>query len=200
MERAILARHGESEASAVDLVNGDPSRPVGLTEIGRAQARELGERLADEPIDLCVVTSFPRTQETAEIALDGRSIPRVVMSELDDPIAGAFEGRPIAEFREWFWSNGAMTKIPEGESRVETVRRYVTGFRAIAARPDPTILIVAHGLPLTYAILTARGGELPLSLEGVQVDHATPYHMGRGELLRVIDGLEAWVARQGGST
>jgi 2,3-bisphosphoglycerate-dependent phosphoglycerate mutase len=200
VERAILARHGESEASAVDLVNGDPSRPVGLTELGRAQARDLGERLADEPIDLCVVTSFTRTQETANAALAGREIPRLVMSELDDPMAGAFEGRPIAEFRDWFRSNGAATKIPEGESRVESVRRYVTGLRAIAARPEPTILIVAHGLPLTYTLLAARAEQLPLSLEGVQVDHATPYPVGRDELLRAIDGLEAWVGRQGAST
>jgi probable phosphoglycerate mutase len=193
VERLIMVRHGQSEASAAGLVNGDPTRPIHLTEIGRSEARALGERVAHERIDLCAVTSFPRTWETADIALAGRDVPRIVVRELDDPGAGRFEGGPISTFRDWFRANGAGTRILGGESRVETVRRYVGGLRTLAGRDDPTILLVAHGLPVTYALFAARGEALPLTLESAQVRHATPYQLDGEDLNRAIQGLEAWV-------
>src|SRR5437899_1609684 len=169
-DAVILARHGESEASARGIVNGDPSRPVGLSERGREEARRLGERIAVEAVDLCVVTEFPRTVETADVALGGRSVPRLVVAELNDPKLGDIEGRSIEELREWFRRNGAVARIPGGgENRVEVVRRYGRGLRRILDRPECTILVVAHGLPVTYAARAARGEELPLTLEGVQV-------------------------------
>src|SRR5262249_31758443 len=93
VEKLLLARHAESEYSARGALNGDPWIVVARTEEGRAQARLLGERLADEPIDLCAVTAFARTRETAEIALAGRDVPIVVVPELNDHPAGSYEGR-----------------------------------------------------------------------------------------------------------
>ena len=75
MERLILARHGESRYSASGLVNGDPEAGVGLTPAGEEEARELGRALAAELLDLCLVTSLPRTRATAELVLAGRAQP-----------------------------------------------------------------------------------------------------------------------------
>ena len=99
MERAIFVRHGESEYSARALVNGDPSVVVGLTEVGKQQARLLYDRLESEPIDLCAVTEFGRTRETADLALGDRPVPRIVLRDLNDPFYGSFEGKPLAEYR-----------------------------------------------------------------------------------------------------
>ncbi len=74
-------------------MNGDPRVACSLTELGRQQAEQLGERLVGEPLDLCVVTEFPRTLETADIVLEDRDVPRLVVPELNDPYYGAFEGR-----------------------------------------------------------------------------------------------------------
>ena len=90
MERALFVRHGESVFSARALVNGDPSVACGLTELGRQQARQLGERLSGEPVGLCIVTEFPRTHETADLILGDRDIPRLVVPELNDPFYGDF--------------------------------------------------------------------------------------------------------------
>jgi broad specificity phosphatase PhoE len=38
----VFARHAESMANIARVVSSDPVRPVGLTELGRAQARALG--------------------------------------------------------------------------------------------------------------------------------------------------------------
>ena len=79
METLLLARHGESEYSAKQLVNGDPGVSCPLTELGRVQARALGQALADVQVDLCAVTAFERVRETAEIALAGREVPFLVV-------------------------------------------------------------------------------------------------------------------------
>src|ERR1041385_6375578 len=95
LERAILARHGESEYSARGLLNGDVAVHVGLTERGRHEARRLGEALREEPLDLCVTSEFRRVRETVDIALAGRDVPRVVDPRLNDPLYGRFEGADI---------------------------------------------------------------------------------------------------------
>jgi len=73
VKRVILARHGESERSVEGLTNGDPAVRVGLTATGREEARRLGVELRDDPIDLCVTSEFGRAQETADLALEGRT-------------------------------------------------------------------------------------------------------------------------------
>src|ERR671938_213619 len=95
MERAILARHGESEFSARRYVNGDVTVAVALTERGVDEARRLGEEIAGDEIDVCVTSEFERTKQTAEIALAGRDVPRIVIPELNDPRYGEYEGGPL---------------------------------------------------------------------------------------------------------
>src|SRR5436190_21342389 len=71
----VIARHAESTLNFENRINGDPSVPVSLTEKGRDESRLLGRQIAQIPIELCVVTRFARTRESAEIAPDGRSVP-----------------------------------------------------------------------------------------------------------------------------
>jgi probable phosphoglycerate mutase len=196
MAKAVtLARHAESEASAAGIVNGDPSNPVGLTDRGREQARALGEQLAAERADLCVVTEFLRTQQTADIVLAGHRVPRLVLAELNDPPFGPFEGRPLREFRDWLLRHGPAKPVG-GESRVATVRRYAQGLRKLLDRSEQTLLVIAHGLPVTYIIRAASGHDLPLTLETVQVAHAVPYRLDDSDLRRAAAALERWADDQ----
>src|SRR5207302_3277214 len=133
----ILARHGESAYSARGLCNGDIAIAVGLTELGRDEARDLGETLRDQSIDLCVTSEFQRARETADIALAGRAVPRLVIPALNDPLVGCYEGASIDEYREWAASNdSAATPEPGGESRLTLVERYARAFRMLATRPE----------------------------------------------------------------
>jgi broad specificity phosphatase PhoE len=193
VETVILARHGESELSAAGFVSGDPAEPRGLTETGREQARRLGERLADEPIDLCVTSEFVRVRETADLALAGRKIPRLVVPELNDVRFGEFEGRLFDEYRAWAGERDPTEAPPGGESRAEVTARYVRGFRRVLERPEQTILVVAHGLPLRYTLLALQGLDPTPIVE--QVPLAEPYRLTRTELERVIARLERWSQR-----
>jgi broad specificity phosphatase PhoE len=193
VERVVLARHGESELSLVGRTNGDPSLAVGLTEAGREQARKLGRELAREPVDLCVTSEFRRAQETADLALEGRDVPRLVLAELNDIRFGEFEGRMLTDYRAWAWSHGPEEPVPGGgESRVETVARYIGGFRAVLARPEESVLVVAHSLPIRY-VLSAAAGTTPVpKIE--QVPYAMPLPLRAAELGAAVERLAAWVS------
>jgi len=110
--------------------------------------------------------------------------------ELNDVRFGDFEGKPFAEYREWAGSRDPTEAPPGGESRAEVAARYVRGFRLVLARPKRTILVVAHGLPLRYALLALAGLDPTPIVE--QVPLATPYRLRRGELERVAERLERW--------
>jgi broad specificity phosphatase PhoE len=194
VRRAILARHGESERSIVGITNGDPAVPVRLTPRGRDEARELGRALAGEPIDLCVTSEFQRVRETADLALQGRDLPRLVLPDLNDIRFGEFEGRPLTEYRAWAHSHGPEDPAPGGgDSRAETVGRYVRAYRTILARPEETILVVAHGLPLRYVIDAAEGRNPAAAV--AQIPYAEAFAFDADELAAAVDRLAAWVER-----
>jgi broad specificity phosphatase PhoE len=191
MDEVILARHGESELSVVGTVNGDPAVACALTPTGEEQARRLGERLSEIEIDLCATSEFERARQTADLALAGRDVPRFVMPELNDVRFGEFEGRTLADYRGWAAANEPTTAAPGGgESRAATVARYVRAYRTILARPEQTVLVVAHGLPIRY-VLNALEEKVPAPLVE-QVAYAEPYALGRAEFERAADLLERW--------
>jgi broad specificity phosphatase PhoE len=194
MDEVILARHGESEFSVVGIVNGDPAIACALTETGREQARRLGQLLADTELDLCVTSEFERVGETADLAIAGRNIPRLVLAELNDVRFGSFEGGTLADYRKWASGNEPTTAASGGgESRATTISRYVSAYRTILARPEPTILVVAHGLPIRY-ILNALDDRPPEPLVD-QVPYAEPYRLSARELRGAVSLLEEWGRR-----
>ena len=194
MDEVILARHGESELSVAGTVNGDPAVACGLTETGMEQARRLGQKLAGVEIDLCVTSEFERVQQTAGLALAGRDVPRLVLPELNDVRFGSFEGGTLADYREWAAANEPTVEAPGGgESRAETVVRYTNGYRKILARPEQTILVVAHGLPIRY-VLNALEQISPMPLVE-QVAYAEPYRLSSAELEAAVSSLETWAER-----
>jgi broad specificity phosphatase PhoE len=198
VERVVLARHGESERSVDGLTNGDPAVRVALTATGREEARRLGRELAGDPIDLCVTSEFERAQETADLTLEGRDVPRLVLADLNDIRFGEFEGRPLTDYRAWAHAHGPEDVCPGGESRAQTVGRYVRAYRTILARPEQTVLVVAHGLPVRY-VLDAIDGRDPAAAIA-QVPYAEPFRLSADELREAVDRLEAWLAKPAWTT
>jgi 2,3-bisphosphoglycerate-dependent phosphoglycerate mutase len=190
VRQALLTRHAESVFSVRGLTNGDPGLDVALTEQGRAQARLLGQQLAPTEIDLAVTSEFLRARETADLALEGRDVPRVVLPQLNDIRFGEFEGRLLADYRAWARAHGPEDEVPGGESRAESVVRYAAGFRAVLVRPERMILVVAHSLPIRYVLNAANGGLPAPAME--QVPYAEPFPLSAAELTDAVEQLEAW--------
>ena len=192
MDRVVLARHGESERSVEGLTNGDPRVACALTATGRTEAQRLGAELVDDPIDLCVISEFERVRETADLALAARDVPRLVLADLNDIRFGEFEGRALTDYREWAHAHTPEDEAPgDGESRVETIRRYVDAYRTILARLERTILVVAHGLPVRY-VLDAAAGTTPVA-KVRPVPYAEPFPVSAAELTAAVERLDAWL-------
>jgi broad specificity phosphatase PhoE len=148
MDDLLVARHGESEAGAAGLVGGDPP----LTAAGRGQAEALAARIASFPAEVCLTSGALRARETAEIALAGRAVPIEILRELGDVRFGDFEGRRLADYREWVGSHPPSEEAPGGESRVATLGRFARAFRVVLERPERHVLVVAHGLTIRALI------------------------------------------------
>jgi broad specificity phosphatase PhoE len=193
MERAILVRHGESVFSARGLATGRVDVRCPLSERGVAQARSLADELAAEEIDLCVTSELERTRETADIALAGRGVQRIMLPELNDPLYGRYESGPLDAYLAWAVANDSAAEPPGGgERRQAIVTRYAAGLRKIIERPERVILVVTHSLPIAYVLMALSGRDpaprVPL------VDYATMHAVTRDELERAVVRLEAWSA------
>lgn len=185
----VLARHAESEWNVLERLNGDATVEVKLTDTGREQARELGRRAG--PVDLAAHTEFSRTRETAELAWPGT--PLLELRDLNEFGFGHFEGTRWAEgFDEWVLASAPDEGVPGGgESRVAAVERFVRGYRALLARPEERIALVAHGAPVRYVLLALERKPPARVLDGV--DPAKPFTIGAAQLAEAVAELERWV-------
>jgi alpha-ribazole phosphatase len=189
VELYVLARHGESTLNFENRINGDPAVPVALTEKGREEAQLLRQQVAHIPLDVCICTRFTRTRETAEIALEGRDVRIEAEPLLDDIDVGDLEGVPLDDYRAWKREHTRRDPFPGGESLDAAALRYARAFRKLLERPENSVLVVTHEIPLRYAINAADGSD---DLDGPahQLANATPYLFDEEALARAVEGIE----------
>jgi probable phosphoglycerate mutase len=162
-----LARHGETEWNRVGRWQGATDIP--LSDVGRAQARELAGRLRDRGLARVHASQLSRARETAEIvaAQLGLQAP-ATDARLRERGYGAFEGLTREECAVQFpgvWERYLADRrlVPPGaEPLVEVVDRITAAMREIAAtafgEADPgPILVISHGGVIRSFIHTIVG-------------------------------------------
>jgi ribonuclease H / adenosylcobalamin/alpha-ribazole phosphatase len=190
MRLFVLARHAESVLNLERRVNGDPSLDVPLTERGRAEAAELGQAVTNLGIDVCFHSRFPRTAETARIAMADREVGWEVEPLFDDVDVGELEGWKIEDYRAWKHSHGRDESFPGGESLDAAGRRYADAFRTLLESPHSSVLVVTHEIPIRYALNGAAGSS---TLDGPahEIPNAVPYLFDEDGLQRAVAGIDA---------
>ena len=191
MRLFVFARHAQSVLNLEQRVNGDPSRPAPLTELGRAEAQLLGLEVEEVGLDVCVHTRFARTRETAELAVGDRA-PFVAEPLLDDIDVGVLEGLPIAEYRAWKGQHQRTDPFPGGESIDDAARRYARAFRRLLEAGYESALVVCHEIPIRYA-LNAAVGSKELDGPAHDIPNATPFLFDEHALTRAASGIESLV-------
>lgn len=148
--RIYLFRHGDVSYVNDQGVRVADSTQVPLTDWGREQATLTGRALANIPFDRAVVSSFPRSVETARLILQGRDVPieqnsafcefqsnaeaRSRITDLND-VAYAFKDAHLPGARYLF-----------GDSFEEVNARVITAFEKILLESEwETLALVAHG-------------------------------------------------------
>jgi broad specificity phosphatase PhoE len=194
MGLVLLARHGQSAFNVSGVVNGDPALDRGLSALGMDEGRKLAGQVAGIAIDLCVVSEFPRAQQTARLALEGRdAIPWHVDGDLNDIRIGELDGRTLADYRTWKRAHTRKDAFPGGESLDDSARRYADAYERLLERDEGVILCVCHEIPVRYAVNAAAGsGQLDGPLHDVA--NATPYAFDADGLRRAVDRIRELAA------
>ncbi|MFL5963811.1 MAG: histidine phosphatase family protein [Gaiellaceae bacterium] len=189
MRLAFLVRHGQSAFNVDGVVNGDPARDRGLSAQGVEEARQLAGQLAGVAIDVCIVSEFPRAQETARLAIANRGdVVLEVDPDLNDVRIGELEGKTLSDYRAWKRAHRHAERFPEGESLDDAAHRYGAAYDRMLRRAEDTILCICHEIPVRYAV-NAAGGSDDLDAPIHAIRNATPYLFDAAGLSRAARRL-----------
>jgi alpha-ribazole phosphatase len=147
--RLFVARHGEVGGDGV--LRGQVDVP--LTDRGLAQARQVAERLADEPLAAVYCSDLERSRVGAELVAHGRSLPVLADPAFRELDMGRWDALPMAEvwrrerdLLEAWWADLEGFVVPGGESMGQLRDRVLPALNAVLARhPGETVCLVAHG-------------------------------------------------------
>ncbi len=113
--------------------------------------------------------------------------------------AGSLEGGPKADYVRWLGAHGRYAPNPGGgESQIDALRRYLAAYRWMLSRPERTILVVAHGLPLAWAqaALGDRSDRPEVDFDEPGIDFAgQPIRLTKRQLQTAIEVLHPLAAR-----
>jgi len=148
----FLARHGETEWNRVGRWQGKTDIP--LSDVGRAQAHALRQRVSDRGITRVYASDLGRARETADIVAAALGLTPVTLdARLRERGFGCFEGLTRAEcgvHHPEAWARylaDRRSTPPDAEPQGDVVARMMEALTEIArATPDDgAVLAVSHG-------------------------------------------------------
>jgi broad specificity phosphatase PhoE len=182
MQIIHLIRHGETEYNREGRVQGWTESP--LSELGREQARRVGQRLANVKFDVVVSSPSGRAVETARIALENRA-PIHIRDGIREINLGVWEGRSAAELRRAYPADVSLWFDRPSDLRIEdgeTIRRFrsrvtraMTGIQN--EFDNKSVAVFAHG-GMICAWLTG--------LLGMKLDDIWRFKIRNGSFTRVL--------------
>jgi broad specificity phosphatase PhoE len=186
--RIYLMRHG-AVAYFDEAGRPVPPETVSLTEEGRAQAVAARELLAGITFDRVIASGLPRTVETAELVVPGRT--PAIWPELQELRGDRLSSIPPSELEHEF-VHAFRGVVPNdkrflgGETIGELLDRVVPALDRLLADPDwDTALLVLHGA-VNRAILSHA-----LTGERMFLGH---FEQAAG-CVNVLDVGDSWIVR-----
>lgn len=154
MTELLLIRHGETDWNLQGRYTGQSD--ILLNEKGEAQAQQLAEALAGEPLEAIYSSDLSRCVRTAELLAAATGAPLQLDARLREIDQGEWEGLLFAEIKaryEQAWErrhDNPLEVAPPGGETVGQVRsRVLAALEEILSRhPDGAVAIVSHGLAL----------------------------------------------------
>lgn len=161
--RIFLVRHGATQLTAENRFSGAVG--VDLSEEGRWQAAQLGERLRNERITALYASPLSRTMETASIIGKAVGLEAESRDGLREISHGRWEGLTRAEVETRFgdeyasWEEDPFTFAPEGgESGLTVLARALPVIREIVTRHQgECVLVVSHKATIRILLSSLLG-------------------------------------------
>ena len=162
-----LVRHGQTPYNAEHRLQGQTDIP--LSEVGREQARLLGERLKAEGarFDALYCSRLMRARETAGIIGSYIGLEPVVIEGVEEIDLGLFENHSFeecavlyplayADFKE----KGNLSNAHGGESSYEVLNRARKALLALPEAKKGSALVVSHGAVIGFIRAFIAGADL----------------------------------------
>ena len=141
MVTIIFEAHSTSLDNETGLASGH--NDVELSELGRKQSKELGERYVDQTFDAIYCSDLRRSYETAQLAF-GDKYPIIQDARLRECDYGELTQKPSAIVNPEK-ANRISTPFPNGESYEQCCARVEKFLKDIANEYDgKTIMIIGH--------------------------------------------------------
>ncbi len=159
--KIYVARHGQSQANHLNIIQGQTSTP--LSELGMRQAEALGRALSNLDFDAVYSSDLERALQTAQRAAPSQT-PQPC-KELREWHLGVFQGLTYQEAEEkypveWHAFKNSLPgfRIPGGESGEEIYQRTHLFLEELLQRhPQGRVLLVTHGGILRSILKFALG-------------------------------------------
>lgn len=191
----LLIRHAQSAVQHDRLAGWLPG--VGLSELGRSQAKALGERMRDVPLAAVYSSPLERCRLTAQAVLDGRSKPELkVLEDLGEVRYGSWEGKTYkvlmkTELWKLVQSFPSQVTFPGGESIRDLQARAVQAVESIrAAHRSGVVAVFSHADTIRCVVAHYAGMHLDM-FQRVLVSNASvtaiAFGMGPPRLVRMSD-------------
>jgi probable phosphoglycerate mutase len=190
----LLIRHAQADVKPGRLTGWTPG--VHLTEEGRRQAKSLGERLRNVPLQAIYCSPLERCQETAEAIAEGRKLEIKTEPEIGEVKYGSWQGRKMQSLAKTpIWRVVQMVpsqaRFPGGESLLELQQRGVAAVEILRQRhKQGVVAVVSHADTIKATTAHYLGMHLDLFQRLVIANASvTAFLFGQGvpRLLRLSD-------------
>jgi probable phosphoglycerate mutase len=204
----LVVRHGLTASTGTALTGWTPG--ISLDDRGRAQARALGARLADVPVDAIISSPLDRCQETAQAIAAAREEPLPV--QLDERVGevhyGDWTGQPLKKLaKEPLWrvvqAHPSAVRFPGtgGESMAGMQQRAVGAVRDWNERlgRQAVYVICSHGDVIKSILADSLGMHLdmcqriqvdPCSLSVIRYTPLRPFVLRMNDIAGDLSGLK----------
>jgi len=141
--KITTVRHGQTLWNTERRIQGQTD--IALDDVGLQQAQKLGQRLANEQIDIVYSSDLKRAAKTAEAINKHHSAEFVTTQALRETGFGILEGRLIEEIRQELDNYRTLNQAPpDGESQSDIFSRVQGFLDEVIATHHENIVIVAH--------------------------------------------------------
>ena len=163
MSKWFLVRHGQTDWNAQGLLQGHTDVP--LNDVGRDQARRLGESLSHVGLGASYSSDLLRCAQTLEPLVAGRDLSVSYTKLLREQAFGRWEGMSFLSIRASdpdLYADMVLdytSFTPPGGEDFRAVEARSSAFAAEVRErhPSDTLLIVGHGAALRTLITSVTG-------------------------------------------
>ena len=190
--RLLFVRHGETDWNVENRIQGGTD--TALNETGQEQARQLGQKLAEQKLMIAKIYSskLKRAHKTAEIVGELLGVDVESVDGLEEMNLGQWEGMRWhevketypEEYEEWYL-NRRYQKTPNGESYQELLERVLPALTYITQKEENIVLVVTHSANIVTLLAVIHNTAFDQMFRVYKIGNADVVEIDSTELLKI---------------